>query len=41
MAKYFMHYDCTKAREELGLPQTPVEQALGKAVGWFRQHGYA
>lgn len=41
MAKYHMHYDCTKARQELGLPQTPVESALKKAVQWFRQHGYA
>jgi dihydroflavonol-4-reductase len=41
MAKYRMHYDCTKARQELALPQTPVETALKKAVQWFRQHGYA
>ena len=41
MAKYRMHYDCTKARNELDLPQTSVETALQKAVGWFRQHGYA
>lgn len=41
MAKYFMHYDCTKARKELDLPQTPVEEALAKAVRWFRHHGYA
>ncbi len=41
MAKYRMHYDCTKARNELDLPQTSVETALKKAVGWFRQHGYA
>jgi dihydroflavonol-4-reductase len=40
MAKYHMHYDCTKARQELALPQTPVETALKKSVGWFRQHGY-
>lgn len=40
MAKYHMHYDCTKARRELALPQTPVETALKKAVQWFRQHGY-
>lgn len=40
MAKYHMHYDCTKARQELSLPQTPVETALKKAVQWFRQHGY-
>ena len=41
MAKYRMHYDCTKARNELDLPQTPVETALKKAVEWFREHGYA
>lgn len=41
MAKYNMHYDCRKAITELGLPQTPVEVALEKAVRWFRDHGYA
>jgi dihydroflavonol-4-reductase len=41
MAKYKMHYDCSKAIKELGLPQTPVEVALEKAVRWFRDHGYA
>jgi len=40
MAKYRMHYDCSKAMRELGLPQTPVELALEKAVRWFRVHGY-
>lgn len=41
MAKYKMHYDCSKAVRELGLPQTPPEIALEKAVRWFRDHGYA
>jgi dihydroflavonol-4-reductase len=41
MAKYKMHYDCSKAIKELGLPQTPVQTALEKAVLWFREHGYA
>jgi dihydroflavonol-4-reductase len=41
MAKYRMHYDCSKARQELALPQTPVETSLKKAVQWFRRHGYA
>jgi dihydroflavonol-4-reductase len=41
MAKYKMHYDSSKAIRELGLPQTPVEVALEKAVRWFRSHGYA
>lgn len=41
MAKYKMHYDCSKAIRELGVPQTPPEIALGKAVRWFREHKYA
>src|SRR6266852_1058425 len=41
MAKYVMHYDWSKAMRELGLPQTPVEVALEKAVRWFRDHHYA
>ena len=41
MAKYHMHYDCSKAVRELGLPQTRAEVALGKAVTWFRENGYA
>jgi dihydroflavonol-4-reductase len=41
MAKYKMHYDCGKAIRELGIPQTPPEVALEKAVRWFREHGYA
>ena len=41
MARYMMHYDCSKAVRELGLPQTPVDVALEKAVKWFRERGYA
>lgn len=41
MAKYKMHYDCSKAIRELGVPQTPPEVALEKAVRWFRDHKYA
>ena len=40
MAKYKMHYDCAKAIRELGIPQTPPEVALEKAVRWFRDHKY-
>ena len=32
--------DCSKAVRELGMPQTPVEEALEKAVRWFRDNGY-
>jgi dihydroflavonol-4-reductase len=41
MAKKFMYFDNSKAVKELGLPQTPVRQALEEAVSWFRRHGYA
>ncbi len=41
MAKYTMHYDCSKAIRELALPQPPIELALEKAVRWFRAHHYA
>ncbi|MFQ5996197.1 MAG: hopanoid-associated sugar epimerase [Dehalococcoidales bacterium] len=39
-ARKFRHFDCSKAVSELGFAQTPVEEALDKAVRWFRQNGY-
>jgi dihydroflavonol-4-reductase len=41
MAKKFMYFDSSKAVRELGLPQTPVPQALAEAVAWFQEHDYA
>jgi dihydroflavonol-4-reductase len=41
MAHETMYYDASKAVRELGLPQTPVEEALRKSVRWFRENGYA
>ncbi|MDI6852311.1 MAG: NAD-dependent epimerase/dehydratase family protein [Deltaproteobacteria bacterium] len=41
MAKKFMYFDSSKAVRELGLPQTPVRQALAEAVSWFKERGYA
>jgi dihydroflavonol-4-reductase len=38
MAKYFMYFDPSKAIRELGLPQNPVENALGQAVQWFKEN---
>ena len=35
------YVDPSKAIEELGLPQTPIEQAVADAVTWFRENGYA
>lgn len=35
-----MYYDAAKAVRELGLPQTPIEESLTKAVSWFKERGY-
>ncbi len=40
MARKTMFFDAAKARRELSLPQTPVEDALARAVDWFRAQGY-
>ena len=35
------HYFCVeKARAELRLPQTPIEQAVAEAFAWFKAHQY-
>jgi dihydroflavonol-4-reductase len=41
MAAKKMYFDATKAVRDLGLPQTPVEEALARAAHWFAVHGYA
>jgi dihydroflavonol-4-reductase len=41
MSRYRMFFDGGKAVRELGMPQTPVEEALARAVAWFREKGYA
>lgn len=33
-------YDCSKAVHELGLPQTPIDTTIRKALNWFRENGY-
>ena len=40
MAKHKMFFNPAKAIRELGLPQTPPEQALADAAKWFRDNGY-
>lgn len=40
MAKHKMWFSPAKAIRELGLPQTPPEQAFADAVQWFRANGY-
>jgi dihydroflavonol-4-reductase len=39
MARHKMYFDASKAVRELGLPQSPIREALARAVAWFRTHG--
>lgn len=41
MAAHYMYFDSGRAVRELGLRQTPVSEALERAVAWFRTNGYA
>lgn len=41
MTRHRMWFDSSKAIRELGLPQTPVEQAFAEAIDWFVANGYA
>lgn len=41
MAAHHMYFDSGRAVSELGLPQTPVTNALERAVEWFRTNNYA
>jgi dihydroflavonol-4-reductase len=34
------HFDCSKAINELGLPQTPIRETVEKAFNWFKENGY-
>ncbi len=40
MSMHRMYFDASKAVRELGLPQSPVEDALARAAAWFQEHGY-
>ncbi|MCM1983927.1 hopanoid-associated sugar epimerase [Lyngbya confervoides] len=40
MARQNMFYCSDRAIQTLGLPQTPIRQALADAVTWFQTHGY-
>jgi dihydroflavonol-4-reductase len=40
MARKSMYFSAEKAVRELGLPQTPIDQALRDAVEWFVAHRY-
>jgi dihydroflavonol-4-reductase len=40
MAAKRMFFDASKAVRELGLPQSPIEDALERACAWYTQRGY-
>lgn len=40
IAKMTEWYDCSKAVNELGLPQTAIEVTIRKALNWFLENGY-
>ncbi len=40
MARYRMFFDSGKAVRELGLVQSPIREALERAVRWFEENGY-
>jgi dihydroflavonol-4-reductase len=40
MSRHKMWFDSSKAVRELGLPQSPIENALARAVEWFEKNGY-
>jgi len=40
IGKMMEWYDCSKAVNELGLPQTPIRVSIEKAINWFKENGY-
>ncbi|HLF25140.1 MAG TPA: SDR family oxidoreductase [Anaerolineae bacterium] len=39
-SREFIWFDNSKARRELGLPHTPIEQAVREAYRWYVENGY-
>ena len=40
MARFHMYFSAAKAVRELGIPETPPENAFSDALVWFRDRGY-
>ncbi len=36
----YIYFDSSKAQRELGLPHTPIRQALQECYDWYVKHGY-
>jgi dihydroflavonol-4-reductase len=40
LGKMGEHFNCSKAINELGLPQTPIKETIKKAIDWYTKNGY-
>jgi dihydroflavonol-4-reductase len=40
MASVKQFYSPAKARTELQLPITPIEEAIADCIGWYQENGY-
>ncbi len=40
VGSHYSWWDCTKARENLGLRQRPLEESIGEAIEWFKKNEY-
>jgi dihydroflavonol-4-reductase len=40
MSRYYMHFDDSKARRELGYTSRPYREGIADAIEWFAQAGY-
>jgi nucleoside-diphosphate-sugar epimerase len=40
MASVKQFYSPEKAREELHLPSTPIEEAISDCMAWYKENGY-
>ena len=40
LSKYNWQVDCSKAVNELGFKQTPIEDTIKETVNWFKDNGY-
>lgn len=40
VGSHYSWWDCTRARENLGLRQRPLEESIAEAVEWFETNGY-
>ncbi len=39
-ARKFRYFDCRKAIDDLGLPQSPIEDAFYRSIKWFKEKNY-